>query len=100
MRMRKLEDDGQVTMTSLYPEGVAIQTPGLFDGAPGGAAFGGVRSSDGTLLKDVGTGELITLSGTEQQVELVLAGGSGFGDPSERSLDAVAEDIADGYVSA
>ncbi len=100
VRMRKLEDDGQVTMTSLYPEGVAIQTPGLFDGAPGGAAFGGVRSSDGTLLKDVGTGELITLSGTEQQVELVLAGGSGFGDPSERSLDAVAEDIADGYVSA
>ena len=100
VRLRKLEDDGQSTMTSLYPEGVAIDTPGLFDGAPGGSAFGGVRNSDGTLLKDVGTGELVTLSSVEQQVELVLAGGSGFGDPAERSIDAVAEDVADGYVSA
>jgi 5-oxoprolinase (ATP-hydrolysing) len=100
VRLRKLEDDGQPTMASLYPEGVAIETPGLFDGAPGGCAFGGLRSADGTLLKDVGSGELITLSGVEQQVELVLAGGSGFGDPSERSREAVAEDVADGYVSA
>ena len=59
-----------------------------------------MRSTDGTLLKDVGTGELVTLSSVEQQVELVLAGGSGFGDPAERSIDAVAEDVADGYVSA
>jgi N-methylhydantoinase B len=33
-------------------------------------------------------------------VELVLAGGSGFGDPAERPGEAVAEDVADGYVSS
>ena len=100
VRLRKLEDDGQAAMTSLHPEGVAIETPGLFDGEPGGAAFGRVWNADGTLLKDVGTGEMVTLSSSEQQVELVLAGGSGFGDPAERSMEAVAEDVADGYVSA
>ena len=100
VRLRKLEDDGQVTIASLYPEGVATETPGLFGGAPGGRAFGGVRSADGTLLKDCGTGELITLSDTSLEVELVLAGGSGFGDPAERPVEAIAEDVADGYVSS
>src|ERR1700747_179451 len=38
VRVRKLGDDGQVTIVSLYPEGVAIETPGLFGGAPGGRA--------------------------------------------------------------
>jgi 5-oxoprolinase (ATP-hydrolysing)/N-methylhydantoinase A len=52
------------------------------------------------MLKDCGTGELIMLSDTTTQVELVLGGGSGFGDPAERPVEAVAEDIADGYVSA
>ena len=100
VRLRKLEDDGQAAMTSLHPEGVAIETPGLFDGEPGGGASGGVLSADGTLLKDVGTGEMVTLSSSAQQVELVLAGGSGFGDPAERPMEAVAADVADGYVSA
>jgi len=99
VRIRKLEDDGQATIVSLYPEGVAIETPGLFGGAPGGRASGSVRGVDGTLLRDCGTGELITLSDTIHQVELVLAGGSGFGDPTERPVDEVEEDVADGYVS-
>jgi 5-oxoprolinase (ATP-hydrolysing)/N-methylhydantoinase A len=100
VRVRKLDDDGQGTMASLYPEGVAIQTPGLFGGEPGGRAFGGVRGADGSLVKDCGTGELVTLLNTDQQVELVLAGGSGYGDPLDRPVEAVAEDVADGYVSA
>jgi 5-oxoprolinase (ATP-hydrolysing)/N-methylhydantoinase A len=99
VRLRKLEDDGQPTIASLYPEGVAIETPGLFGGSAGGRAFGAVRAADGALLKDCGTGELVTLADTRYQLELVLAGGSGFGDPMSRLADLVAEDIADGYVS-
>ena len=100
VRLRKLRDDGQPAIASLYPEGVAIDTPGLFRGKAGGGACGGVRSAPGEPFEDVGTGQLITLANTSQEVELVLAGGSGFGDPAERDPRAVAEDVADGYVSA
>jgi len=35
VRVRKLADDGLPTLTALYPEGVQVQTPGLFGGHPG-----------------------------------------------------------------
>jgi 5-oxoprolinase (ATP-hydrolysing)/N-methylhydantoinase A len=100
VRIRKLDEDGQPTLVSLYPEGVGIEVAGLFGGAPGGRAFGGVRASDGTLLRDCGTGELITLSTTSEQAELMLAGGSGYGNPAERPPQAVAEDVENGYISS
>jgi 5-oxoprolinase (ATP-hydrolysing) len=100
VRLRKLRNDGQPTIASLYPEGVAIETPGLFQGKAGGRAFAGVRGEPGESPKDVGTGQLITLLRADQEIELALAGGSGFGDPRERDPHAVAEDLSDGYVSA
>ena len=94
-----LDDDGLPTLTSLYPEGVRVRTPGLFGGEPGGAAWGGVRDTDGNVLKDTGTGELVTLASTGEIAEITLCGGAGFGDPRERSLAAIATDLADGYVT-
>jgi 5-oxoprolinase (ATP-hydrolysing)/N-methylhydantoinase A len=100
VRVRKLADDGLPTLASLYPEGVVVRTPGLFGGAPGGPAWGGVRDADGTLLKDTGTGELVTLTRAAEIAEIRICGGSGYGDPRERSLGAIAADLADGYVTA
>ena len=41
----------------------------------------------------------MSLHDTDQIVELVLAGGSGFGDPLERDQAAVARDLALGFVT-
>jgi 5-oxoprolinase (ATP-hydrolysing) len=100
VRFRKLEDDGQTTLASIYPEGVKVDLPGLFQGQSGGGAFGGVRTLDGKRLKDCGTGDLVSLTSTEEVAEVILAGGAGFGDPLERSIDEIADDIANGYVTA
>jgi 5-oxoprolinase (ATP-hydrolysing) len=51
-------------------------------------------------VHDCGTGELVTLTTTERMVEVCLAGGSGFGDPRQRTRANLDGDVADGYVSA
>ena len=98
-RLRKLHDDGLPTLFSIYPEGVGIAPQGLFGGRPGGGVRGVVLDRDGNVLHDCGTGELVTLTGTDRMVEVCLAGGAGFGDPRERDLVRLDDDLADGYVS-
>ena len=100
VRFRRLSDDGLTTLASVYPEGVGLAPPGLFGGGTGGGPAGALRAGDGGLLEDCETGSLVTLSGDTMFVELELAGGSGYGDPFERSLEAIADDLAGGYVSA
>ncbi len=85
---------------AIDPEGVRAETPGLFGGRPGARAWGGVRDPGGEVLKDAGTGELVSLTRTEEVAEVLLCGGSGYGDPLERPLSAIAEDLADGVISA
>ena len=53
----------------------------------------------GTVLRDCGTGELVTLTRTDQIVEIQLAGGAGYGDPRARPAMLVAQDVAEGIVS-
>ena len=52
-----------------------------------------------TCLRDCGTGELVTLTRTDQIVEVQLAGGAGYGDPRARPAVLVAQDVAEGIVS-
>ncbi|MBI3513264.1 MAG: hydantoinase B/oxoprolinase family protein, partial [Proteobacteria bacterium] len=99
VRFRRLIDDDLTTLASVYPEGVGIDPPGLFGGSAGGGARGAVRAGDGALLKDCETGALAALTGNRDFVELELAGGAGYGDPLERPLEAVAADLADGYIT-
>ncbi len=99
VRFRRRHDDGLTTLASVYPEGVGLDPPGLFDGRTGGGPRGAVYDADGTLLEDCQTGTLVTLSGNAMYVVLELAGGSGYGDPFERSLDAIAADLAGGYIT-
>jgi 5-oxoprolinase (ATP-hydrolysing) len=98
--VRKLNDDGLATLASVYPEGVGIEVQGLFGGAAGRSARGVVRDPAGALLKDLGTGELVTMTTTGEEIELCLSGGAGFGLAHERALEAVAADVAEGYVTA
>jgi 5-oxoprolinase (ATP-hydrolysing) len=98
IRLRKLTDDGLTTMVSVYPEGVGNPTPGLFGGEAGGQAYGAVTDSAGTLLQDCGTGSLVQLTSTDQRVEIVLAGGAGYGNPADRAAHAVTEDRVNGFL--
>ena len=97
--LRKLHDDGLPTLFSIYPEGVGIANDGLFGGLHGGGVYGVVRDLDGSIVQDVGTGELVSLDRTDRLVEVQLAGGSGYGDPADRARAALEDDVADGYVS-
>jgi 5-oxoprolinase (ATP-hydrolysing)/N-methylhydantoinase A len=99
VRLRKRDEDGRDMLVSVYPEGVSNPIQGLFGGAAGGGARGRVIDASGRMLRDCGTGELVTLARTGEIVELVLAGGAGFGPPGERDKAAVARDLALGLVT-
>jgi 5-oxoprolinase (ATP-hydrolysing)/N-methylhydantoinase A len=99
VRLRKLADDGLTTLVSVYPEGVSNPPDGLYGGAPGAVARGVVRDAAGAVVKDCGTGELVQVTRADEIVEVVLAGGAGFGPPGERARDALARDLANGTVT-
>lgn len=99
IRLRKLHDDSRTTMVSIYPEGVDNPVSGLFGGEAGCEASGRVIDSKGSVLQECGSGALVELKGPEQIVELVLAGGSGFGDPAARAVHRIEEDLAEGIVT-
>ena len=97
--VRKLYDDGLATLASVYPEGVGIEVNGLFGGHAGRSARGVVRDESGRVIRDCGTGELVTTTSDKEIVEVILSGGAGFGPPLERPLEAVARDLADGMIT-
>ena len=99
IRFRKLDADGQTTLVSVYPEGVGNPTEGLFGGHAGGEARGIVTDPQGQVLHDCGTGDLVSLNNPEEIVEIVIAGGAGFGDPRQRKTDLVISDLANGLIS-
>jgi 5-oxoprolinase (ATP-hydrolysing)/N-methylhydantoinase A len=100
VRLRKLYDDDGPTLASVYPEGVVVKTPGLFGGHPGGDTHGWLLDGQYRKSKEYGVGELETLTGTDQIIELQLAGGAGFGDPLDRPLALVEHDLINGYITA
>ena len=98
--VRKLDNDGLPTLASVYPEGVGIEVEGLFGGKAGRSARGVVRDTTGAIVRDCGTGQLVSTTTDQEIVEVCLSGGSGFGSAYERSLAAIARDIAEGYITA
>src|SRR5437660_1725731 len=89
VRVRKLFHDGQPTLASLHPDGVLTRTPGLFGGRPGGPVRGVMLNPAGEVVQDYGIGALVTISSTDEILELRLAGGAGYGDPLDRHVDDV-----------
>lgn len=89
----------------LAPAGRASLSSDRHRFEPPGAAGGGVGRIGRTILNPDGEGREL---GSKDVVELAegdvlsiqLSGAGGYGPPTERSLDAIADDVADGYVTA
>lgn len=96
---RKLVADGRTTLASVFPEGVNNPIPGLFGGQPGGGARGRVLTPGGDQIEDCGTGKLVELGTPDERIELILGGGSGYGDPADRDAASIARDLRLGYVT-
>ena len=62
-------------------------------------ASGRILSSDDTVIEDCGTGKLVELHTPGERVELMLGGGAGYGDPSERDAALIERDLRLGYVT-
>ncbi len=95
---RKLSDDSEACHVGLYPNAVMASMDGLFGGKPGRPGAAWITDGDGTKT-DLGVGALARFTRTDQRGDLVLAGGSGFGDPWTRSYDEVQRDLDEGYVT-
>jgi 5-oxoprolinase (ATP-hydrolysing) len=98
VRMRKLYDDGQPAFVGLHPQGIEVETPGLFGGRAGRRAD--IRlEEDWTVRSHSELGGLAELRRPSQILMIELAGGSGYGDPSERPVEEVARDLEEGLVT-
>jgi 5-oxoprolinase (ATP-hydrolysing)/N-methylhydantoinase A len=100
MRARRLRAGAEPIMVGLYPEGVGLRPEGLFGGRPGAPGGGGVQGPGDAAPRDVGTGELVALTDARTLIEGRIAGGSGFGEPWQRPVEAVQADLDDDYITA
>jgi 5-oxoprolinase (ATP-hydrolysing) len=99
LRFRKVDDDGVALLAGIFPEGYGVEQPGLFGGRTGWTAWGRVVDGQGREVDNCGAGRTLTVADPQAVVEVQLAGGSGFGDPRERPLDRIEEDLLQGYVT-
>jgi 5-oxoprolinase (ATP-hydrolysing)/N-methylhydantoinase A len=99
MRARRLYADAEPIMVGLYPEGVGLKPEGLFGGKPGAPGRGMVKAPGEMTPRDVGTGEMVALLDPASEIEGRIAGGSGFGEAWQRSLEAVQTDLDDNYIT-
>lgn len=99
MRARRLAEGPEPIMVGLYPEGWGLKPEGLFGGRPGGPGCGTVKGPGDAAARDVGTGEMVALLDALTEIEGQIAGGSGFGFPWDRPIEAVQADLDDGYVT-
>lgn len=94
--IRKLYDDGLAVQTGAHSERIFVDQPGLFGGQPGGRADAFIEQETTRLTGQHG---LITLRDHKERATITIAGGSGYGDPHERSLDLVQRDFDDGLIT-
>lgn len=95
--LRKLYADGLPVLVNVLPHGIGAAMTGLLGGAAGGKARFHVS---GALVSDTGgTGTLVELRDPAAAIIVEASGGSGFGNPSRRPLEAIAHDLAEGYVT-
>ncbi len=98
VRVRKLYDDGQPAFIGLHPQGIEVETPGLFGGRPGRRAD--IRLEEDGLVRDhAELGGLAELRRPGQVLTIELAGGSGYGDPAERSAKEIRRDLEEEFVT-
>ena len=99
VQVRKMSDDGSPALMGIHPQGMLVDIPGLFGGYPGRRT--GVRlEEDSIVVENEDLGSLVDLRRASQLLTIELAGGSGYGDPNERSIEAVQADLDAGLISA
>jgi 5-oxoprolinase (ATP-hydrolysing)/N-methylhydantoinase A len=99
IRFRKLDDDGLDMLAAIFPEGYGVAQPGLFGGRSGWTAQATVVDRDGTVVEDCGAGRIATIGSPTHVVDVQLAGGSGFGNPLERPIEQIEDDLLQGYIT-
>ncbi|MER2634773.1 MAG: hydantoinase B/oxoprolinase family protein [Rhizobiaceae bacterium] len=99
IQLAKRENDGIPITVLISPEGASASVDGLDGGAAGFLAHGRLLDAEGATVKSFTGPSLMTLDRDDLIVELQIGGGSGFGEPTERSREAVDEDRRQGYVS-
>ncbi len=97
MRFRKLDDDGLPVLMNVLPHGQATPVAGLQGGQAGREVLLHVEGA--RVSTEAGNSKLIELRGPNDVVTVETAGGSGFGDPRERPVAAVQQDVEEGYVT-
>jgi 5-oxoprolinase (ATP-hydrolysing)/N-methylhydantoinase A len=53
----------------------------------------------GCVVQDCGTGDMVQMTRTDQIIEVLVAGGAGYGDPRQRVREAVQRDVRLGLVT-
>jgi len=86
--------DVEQVLLGVHPEGMVAVTPGLHGGKAGSLTKVIV---DGMALT---YGALIDLGKKHKRVTIELAGGSGYGAPAERSLEAIQRDLDGGFITS
>jgi 5-oxoprolinase (ATP-hydrolysing)/N-methylhydantoinase A len=98
LELRKLYDDDLPVLVNVLPHGMGASMTGLLGGLPGGRAT--FAASGAIVAGTTSDATLVELRDPRQSIVVEASGGSGFGDPRRRSPEAVAEDLAEGYVTS
>lgn len=100
IRLSRRHADGPGLKVIVMPEGVDLPVEGLSGGRAGSTGSARVLSrKDGHLIRDCGTGAIVSLDDADAVIELNLTGGSGFGAPGERDRALIDHDLRQGYVT-
>jgi 5-oxoprolinase (ATP-hydrolysing)/N-methylhydantoinase A len=97
LELRKLYDDDLPVLVNVLPHGMGASMTGLLGGLPGGRAT--FAASGAIVAGTTSDATLVELRDPRQSIVVEASGGSGFGDPRRRSREAIAEDLAEGYVT-
>jgi N-methylhydantoinase B/oxoprolinase/acetone carboxylase alpha subunit len=101
--VRKLHDDGRPVQVGLLPQGVRVDTPGLFGGQAG--RRGAIRFESAAGVRDTAADDgselagLVELREPGDRLALEMGGGSGSGAPAERPVEEVQADLDAGLVT-
>jgi 5-oxoprolinase (ATP-hydrolysing)/N-methylhydantoinase A len=98
LRMKKLPGDNSPLEYVLMLYGEQLKVPAMAGGQAGHLAAMTLSNASGLIPAEGDTTATRALE-NDQTLELRTAGGHGYGDPLDRDLQLIAEDIESGYVT-
>ena len=98
VRVRKLYNDGEPVLLSLISYNMIHPIPGLFGGRAGRLPDLQVRQN-GALLTGKEVRGIAELKHSDDYAVVDLPGGSGYGNPQERSIARIQADLDGGYLT-